>query len=1082
MANREFKIQSDTISLNGVPLSSSFDGKVVLPGVTRATGYVVKEVDEVDGDEVNTSFNSQTVMVIDNAQYNFYANIATPSPQYIAAQYIVELDDDGEIDGINVDVPGLYSDADRSLALGGLMWITDVAGATDNFNTNDWVQIPFLPKFQAGAVESEIGGDTGGITFEDNNIIGSGEDSGDGNGFGTIRLVPDADLIENDQYLIIDPTAPGHIHIRAGGTQDASNADLMLGGEKNYVRVRDNQGVRLQNQRLVENFYFHESPTSFTSSSWYEDNGSFYVEFTTTDPNMLNHFWEFTNGGPNRIVINQNDTLEYGGWAASQGNDVYKVQVNTGPVSSPTSVNILEFQLFTTETNNIILESGDFRVDVYDDIRMFGRDIFRFVNYSNEEPIEITTNYENSSYTWSFNPNGTLNFPDGSTQTTAYTGATPDTDTLDSVTTRGAITTNTITVSAVITTDITNKLSPEAGSRIPGIRPPDGAGANNGYVWVPDETQISSLGDITGWTLTNSDGVFSTTVVQMRNDLGASWAIETADPLIYTGTYTFTSPDYAPSEPLPVNVNVNANTWTFGTDGTLTFPNGDLTFSGNKIMGSNNSLILKAYPDNNSNRLWGAELYYSFDNDTHIRPLDRKKGIALGFGYGTNGSSIRVEGSEGQNEQPNTGDRVAIVAARNQIDYVFIDGIDFTNEITLVDGITFIAGVSQRNETELEVDLFVPSPSELNTKLLSLTVGNTVIVTYHADGASKTITGTVSQVVNQIAQTDPANPTFSRKSFRILGTLPVDYDYITEVNFPDYTANRSAEWVFNNDAKLTLPGTLEFSNGTLVSGGGVLNPPESSYIVSTQRYQSASGVATPLSTTNLLVVDTSEVDDIVAVQVGWQFNSGTVEAPIWNDVTNVDNSTPGVYRITVVGIEFTDGVTYTFRNPVPVAYDWSFGPVGELTTPGLGTITHQNNDLKIEVSGTDVIVLRTAGGDLVVPASGGLQFNDGTTQTTAYLQAQYDYLIDGTNTPWAVSEVNMSLINVTPAAGYSGSDTHTINLPAGVSAQRLVIVNASTLCSVSVDGLHTINPGSAAEFIYAGGLYGSGWVPLYGTV
>ena len=41
MANKEFKIQSDTISLNGVPLSSSADGKVVLPGVTIAEGSVV---------------------------------------------------------------------------------------------------------------------------------------------------------------------------------------------------------------------------------------------------------------------------------------------------------------------------------------------------------------------------------------------------------------------------------------------------------------------------------------------------------------------------------------------------------------------------------------------------------------------------------------------------------------------------------------------------------------------------------------------------------------------------------------------------------------------------------------------------------------------------------------------------------------------------------------------------------------------------------------------------------------------------------------------------------------------------------
>jgi hypothetical protein len=157
MANKEFKIQSDTISLNGVPLSSSADGKVVLPGVTRATNFVVKEVDDVEGDEGSPSFNAETVMVIDHAQWNFYAGITSSSPQYVAAQYTVELDD-GEIDEIDVDVQGLFSDADRSLARGGLMWATDVPNATDNFNINDWTQIPFLPKFQASSVESDLGG------------------------------------------------------------------------------------------------------------------------------------------------------------------------------------------------------------------------------------------------------------------------------------------------------------------------------------------------------------------------------------------------------------------------------------------------------------------------------------------------------------------------------------------------------------------------------------------------------------------------------------------------------------------------------------------------------------------------------------------------------------------------------------------------------------------------------------------------------------------------------------------------------------------------------------------------------------
>jgi hypothetical protein len=71
-------------------------------------------------------------------------------------------------------------------------------------------------------------------------ISWTGNSSGDGSGFNTMRLVPDLQGLEDaDQYIIIDPTGgvPGHIHIRAGGTQDNSGADLFLGGENSHVKI-----------------------------------------------------------------------------------------------------------------------------------------------------------------------------------------------------------------------------------------------------------------------------------------------------------------------------------------------------------------------------------------------------------------------------------------------------------------------------------------------------------------------------------------------------------------------------------------------------------------------------------------------------------------------------------------------------------------------------------------------------------------------------------------------------------------------------------------------------------------------------
>lgn len=120
---------------------------------------------------------------------------------------------------------------------------------------------------------------TGDITFEGVRILGSGTGSGDGLERGTIELVPDVDLYsispnsgygDAGQYLIIDPTAPSHIHIRAGGPIDEAAAILILGGEKANVTVRDQD------------------------NSYNEDH---HVSINTFDNDTTSYNWTFNNDG-----------------------------------------------------------------------------------------------------------------------------------------------------------------------------------------------------------------------------------------------------------------------------------------------------------------------------------------------------------------------------------------------------------------------------------------------------------------------------------------------------------------------------------------------------------------------------------------------------------------------------------------------------------------------------------------------------------------------------------------------------------------------------------------------------------------
>jgi hypothetical protein len=126
------------------------------------------------------------------------------------------------------------------------------------------------------------------------------DSSGDGSGNDTLRLIPDDDVLYNnngDQYIIIDPTAPNHIHVRAGGDQDDSNADLILGGELTNVRVSDGgrnvtisskpipQSMAHLNINLTQNDYLVTTDVVTATSGWTVDvNGtSYYITDVLSD-------------------------------------------------------------------------------------------------------------------------------------------------------------------------------------------------------------------------------------------------------------------------------------------------------------------------------------------------------------------------------------------------------------------------------------------------------------------------------------------------------------------------------------------------------------------------------------------------------------------------------------------------------------------------------------------------------------------------------------------------------------------------------------------------------------------------------
>lgn len=134
---------------------------------------------------------------------------------------------------------------------------------------------------------------------------------------------------------------------------------------------------------------------------------------------------------------------------------------------------------------------------------------------------------------------------------------------------------------------------------------------------------------------------------------------------------------------------------------------------------------------------------------------------------------------------------------------------------------------------------------------------------------------------------------------------------------------------------------------------------------------------------------------------------------------------------------------------------------------------------QIELNTNDKYWYFKSTGDFELPVGGDIKNSSGVSVLSPI--GQHLYLMDEVNIASTFTEVNFSLLLATPAVGYMGSDTHTISLPNGAPGQRFVVVNNSSLCTVEI-GPHAIAPLGRAEFVYTDGLYGDGWIPLYGTV
>lgn len=284
-------------------------------------------------------------------------------------------------------------------------------------------------KISLNEIASAIGGggsaNTGDISFEGIKIIGSGTASGDGNGYATIELVPDNNLYTNDQYLIIDPTGPNHIHLRAGGTQDDSNAEIIVGGENNNVRVNDQFPLaRMQTESLTTlNTYYLTSP-EFSNVIWETFEGYNRIVINDPTPIVYDAVWALSGNSDSLFSVIDGSGNYYelisNGSSTPGGSNPVMVYVYEAPPVSPTVLTQLTFEIRQSRQTYLEANGNDVKIEAADDVRIYSHDAFRLYNYSSNDPVEIFTDYDDQEYRWAFRADGNLEFPDNSIQNTAY--------------------------------------------------------------------------------------------------------------------------------------------------------------------------------------------------------------------------------------------------------------------------------------------------------------------------------------------------------------------------------------------------------------------------------------------------------------------------------------------------------------------------------------------------------------------------------------------------------------------------------------------------------------------------------------
>ena len=412
-----FKIQSPTLSLNGVNIDTSQQGKLVIPGITRAGTSVAIEVND-SSDQTHSwgvGADYTQLVIIDGYQFAVLnGDVVSPIVGWEAATYAANaIDGEGYIDGISV-VTGGAGYTGEAVTYSQTMWATyaPMSDPIANFGAGSWLQIPFAVRCGAGEIVSEFGSGSGSGLVQRSVNYPTGQS---GDTAGTMALDPSgnvyvctADYSQNEPqgYTVV---ASESYNI----SQSTNGTDMVLTVVKGTWSGLDTRMASLGSPVLVgwqlsqnnaTDGYARECVAADAGANW---------TFT----------WQYVSGQDN-ASFSQNDEFEL---TYTLPQAVIWTQSNLGDLFASGDL-ISNRQDMIGGESVAVLGNNNFDMFVQSNQDHSFAEVWLHNNDTSAPRADINVRAAAPDWgpegikTWSFDAQGGLTFPDNTTQTTAYTG------------------------------------------------------------------------------------------------------------------------------------------------------------------------------------------------------------------------------------------------------------------------------------------------------------------------------------------------------------------------------------------------------------------------------------------------------------------------------------------------------------------------------------------------------------------------------------------------------------------------------------------------------------------------------------